>query len=330
MFQDINWTGASNLTYLPLFLIVGFLAIYLFKKRVAAVSMLVNSKNSFLISNYSRSKEFTKLACAIAALVVLFAVLLNPSTKKKAQIVEQMSRDVFVVLDTSRSMLSQDVKPSRLEFTKSKVRRFVNMLPKDRVGLVLFASDAYVQCPLTVDHSAFNMFLGQIDKDTVSGGSTSLASALQVCIDQCKKDNTQSKIVVIFTDGEDFSSDLLNVKKQAKDLDLKIFAVGVGTKEGATIPKYDIYGRLTGSQKDKKGNEVISKLNEGIISNLADEFDGTYVSMTESNSDLKKIVREIKKFDKQKVEDKSISSYESVYQYFALVALLLLLVGWLL
>jgi Ca-activated chloride channel homolog len=325
----INWLAISNIIYLPTVLVISALVYWLFKKRTVAVAKLVHSKNRFLLLNCSNTKELVKLLSVFVALVMLGIVLLNPSTKKGEHFVEQRCRDVFVVLDVSKSMLAEDVAPNRLEFTKDKIRTFLRMLPKDRVGLVLFAAGAFVQCPLTRDHSAFNMFLGQIDQDTVSGGSTSIASAVQVCIDQCKKENNQSKIIVIFTDGEDFSSDLLNVKRQAAEMDIKIFAVGIGTKEGSTIPQLDKYGRLVGNQKDRKGKEVVTRLNEGIIENLAQEFNGVYVPMTNNNSDLKKIVKAVKKFDAHKVEDKQLSAYKSIYPFLALVALICLIFAWL-
>lgn len=326
----ITFLDCSNIAYLPIFCFVIALQLYLFKKRNFVIKNLVNLKNRFLLVNYSPIRSLAKLFLSMFSILFLFFVLLNPAIKKAEQLVEQKCRDIFVVLDVSKSMLAQDIKPSRLEFAKGKIKHLLKLLPTDRFGLVLFASNSYVQCPLTRDHSAFNMFLDHIDKETVSGGATSLASAIQVCIDQCKRDTNQNKIIVIFTDGEDFSSDLLNVKKQAKDLDIKIFAMGIGTKEGASIPDYDMYGNLKGNLKDKSGKEVVSCLNEGIIENLAAEFSGTYVPLDKSNRDLKRIAKGIENFDKQKVEDKKLSAYDSIYPYFALASLICFAAGMLL
>src|SRR3990167_6914452 len=248
----VIWQGLNNFVYIPLFIIIAFIAAYYFKKKQLALKTLVDPENKFLLKNYSFFKEVAKLVLWLVALGAIFLIILDPSVFGSKNHVEPKSRDVFVVLDVSKSMLAQDIKPSRLQFIKKKIKDFLKLLPGDRFGLVLFASDAFVQCPLTRDCSAFNMFLDQVDTETVSGGSTSLASALKVCMEQSKKDNNHNKIIVVFTDGEDFSSDLLNVKKQlspehAKEKRVEgVFAVGVGTAEGAKIPLYDSYGQLIG------------------------------------------------------------------------------------
>src|SRR3990167_2864195 len=207
----VIWQGLNNFVYIPLFIIIAFIVTYYFKKKELALKTLVNPENKFLVKNYYYTKEIAKLFLWFIALGAIFIIILDPSVYGSKNLIEQKSRDVFIVLDVSKSMLAQDIKPSRLQFTKEKIKKFLKLLPGDRFGLVLFASDAFVQCPLTRDHSAFNMFLDQVDTDTVSGGSTSLASALKVCMEQSKKDNNQNKIIVIFTDGEDFSCDLFNV-----------------------------------------------------------------------------------------------------------------------
>ena len=329
----VIWQGLNNFVYIPLFIIIAFIAAYYFKKKQLALKILVDPENKFLLKNYSFFKEVAKLVLWLVALGAIFIIILNPSVYGSKNLVEQKSRDVFVVLDVSKSMLAQDIKPSRLQFTKEKIKKFLKLLPGDRFGLVLFASDSFVQCPLTRDYSAYNMFLDQVDTETVSGGSTSFASSLKVCMEQSKKDNNHNKIIVVFTDGEDFSSDLLNVKKQAQELQMYIFAVGVGTTEGAKIPLYDSYRQLIGYQKDKAGREVVTKLNEGIIQNLATEFNGMYVPLSQNNSDIKKIAAEIKKLKKQKTQDErdlSIFKTEGIYAIFALVALIALLIGWIL
>ena len=326
----MEFCSLSNLIYLPLFFITSVLRFLLYRKQSSFISS-VSSKNTGVLENYSKAKAITKLVLFNLALVALCLALLNPCVEGKESFVEQQCREIFFVLDVSKSMLAQDLKPSRLDLSKEKIKKLLTMLSKDRVSLVLFSSEAFVQCPLTRDHSAFKMFLDQADVKTVSGGSTNLSAALKTCIKQYEKhSNQQTPIIVVFTDGEDFSSDLISIKKKAQDLNVKIFTLGIGTAEGAKIPDSDIYGNFTGYLKDKQGNEVVTKLNEGIIKNLATEFGGEYVSISQNEADIKLISKKIKEFEQQKVEDKKIKNIETQYQYFSLFALICALLEWLL
>jgi Ca-activated chloride channel family protein len=250
---------------------------------------------------------------------------------KKEETVEQEGRDLFIALDISRSMLAPDCLPNRLMCAKSKIKKLLPMLSCERVGLILFSGSSIIQCPLTTDYGAFLMFLEAIDAETVSAGTTALDQAIAKAMDAfgLMKDK-KNKLLVIFTDGEDFSSNLAGIKQDAIKKGLHIFTVGVGTQEGAPIPLYDAYGKQIGHQLDDRGNVVITHLNEGILRSVAQDSGSIYLTLTTDDSDLRSLVRAVTSFEKEKIEDKKISMLEDQYHYFLLISLFCLLLEWIL
>jgi Ca-activated chloride channel family protein len=186
-----------------------------------------------------------------------------------------------------------------------------------------------MQCPLTTDYDAFMMFLDAIDVDTVSAGTTALDQAIKKAMEafgQMKE--RKNKLLVIFTDGEDFSSNLALVKREALAQGMHIFTVGVGTPEGAPIPVYDVYGNQVGHQKDDKGTIVITRLNEGILRSVAQDSGSIYVSVTADDSDIRSLVRAVNSFEKEKLEDKKIATMNDQYHYFLLISFICLVLEW--
>jgi len=332
-FLGVIWGTPKN-AWLFIFLIFSLvLLIYKFFKQKKIISFLVDQKHqkNFLL-NYSTPKKIAKIILLLFSLFFLILAALSPRWNKKEQTVEQSGRDIFIALDISRSMLAQDLKPNRLEFAKQKVKKLLDLVKTDRVGLILFSGSAYIQCPLTRDFSAFYMYLDQVDTESISSGTTSMDKAIKLALATFKNisTNKKDKILIILTDGEDFSSDLQGLKKEISDENLHIFSIGIGTKEGAPIPLYDDELKQIGHQLDQHNNVVISKLNEGILSALSAQSNGYYVSSTNENDDLEKILTKIEFFEKQKFNDKKISNYEEQYPYFILMSFICLLLEWIL
>ena len=273
---------------------------------------------------------FKMMLLGVASLF-LFVALLRPMWNKKEETVEQEGRDLFIALDISRSMLATDCNPNRLICAKNKIKKLLPMLSSERVGLILFSGSSIIQCPLTTDYGAFMMFLDAIDAETVASGTTALDQAIAKALEAfgAMKDK-KNKLLVIFTDGEDFSSNLTTIKRQAIQQGLHIFTVGVGTQEGAPIPLYDPYGKQIGHQLDDKGNVVITHLNEGILRSVAQDSGSIYLSATADDSDLRSLVHAVSSFEKEKIEDKKIAMLEDQYHYFLLVSFICLLLEWIL
>ena len=312
-------------------LVLGIISIiYRSYKLTFSVDQLAALKwHYILVPHYSRFKVFIKSFFLILGLCSLCIALLRPQWGTKEEVVEQMGRELFIGLDISRSMLASDIKPHRLAFAKSKIRRLIKLLEAERVGLLVFSGDALLQCPLTKDTAAFNLFLDAVDVETISSGTTALDQALLKIISifssmpVCK-----DKIVVMFTDGEDFSSNLREVKEQAQKVGIHIFTYGVGTEQGAPVPIINEQGQAVGHQKDQQGAVVISRLNEGILRTLSQESGGIYIAPTQDDDDLHALVQQVQKYEKQKFEDKEVSKKEERYYYFLAVTFICFLIEW--
>jgi Ca-activated chloride channel family protein len=329
-FLGIYWAGLNRLFLLPLFAITIFLFLKNYKKTKLVVSALVHSTNrKKIFLHFSPAKQSIKLLAYIAALFFLFIALLQPQWHKKEQVIQQEGRDLLILLDISRSMMAQDLKPNRLDFIKLKLRALLNKLKFERVGLILFSGSAFVQCPLTTDYSTFLMFLDQVDVESIASGTTAIDSALKKSISTYKQyPDHKNKLALLITDGEDFSLNLKTVKQQAKQENIKIFALGAATKDGAPIPKIDIHGKQIGHETDEKGGIAMSKLNEKLLRDLCKTLDGNYVGATYDDSDLDYIVRLINKFEKEKLGDKKLSLYEDQYPWFLGISWFLFALGW--
>lgn len=327
----VTW-GASQYTWVSVLVCIA-IGLYFYRQRsVRSVVQALGGKwNSLLIRNFNPTRQHLKLLFFAIGMVALFCALLRPQWGKRELIIKQEGRDILIALDISKSMLVQDCDPNRLEYAKKKIRLLLKQLESERVGLLLFSGTAFVQCPLTNDYSAFHMFLDHIDVETISSGSTALDAAVQEGIHLfASSPKGNNKLLLICTDGEDFSSNLAAVKKRADDEGVRIFTMGFGTTQGAPIPLYDSEGNQSGHQKDHRGKVVISKRNDGILHALATDLGGIYVAAELDGSDLKKIVNRVQRIEKGHFEDKKVHQMEDRYPWFVAVSLLAFLVEWIL
>lgn len=329
----IMWAGLSYAVTAPIFITLLFLRIFAVKKQQRAAARLEGKsyRSRFLI-NFSLARITIKAILIIIGLVCLFLALMRPQWGETQEIIEQEGRDLFIALDISKSMLAPDMPPSRLVFAKKKIKELVERLSCERVGLILFSGTAWIQCPLTVDYQAFFMFLDQIDVETVSSGTTSLDNAVMQALNAFKSvKDRKNKLLVIVTDGEDFSSSLSTIKQDAIAQGMHIFAMGVGTLEGAPIPIFDVYGNPQGHQKNQQGSVVISKLNEPLLQSICHDSGGTYVrAVAGSDTDVTTIVNSVSAFEKERFEDKHAPVLEERYHYFVAAAFVCFLLEWLL
>ncbi len=331
-FFGIIWLAPENKIYFLLFFALLALLCYRGKRSyhlIRHLGKLVQGKK--FLKNTSITKITIKSLLTAIALFFIFLALLKPSWNKKEETLIQEGRDLFIALDISRSMLAQDVLPNRLTHAKNMIRALVNALPADRIGLILFSGSSFVQCPLTRDRSAFFMYLDHIDIDTIASGSTAIDKAIDQALHAFKESGTQkNKLLLLFTDGEDFSSNLAALKQEAQNQGATIFTIGVGTPQGAPIPMFDVRGNPAGHLKDAKGTVVITALNEGILQTLAHDVGGIYVHAQKGQKNLEQLVQLIEKREKEKIEEKKSAQYEQQYPFFLSVSLILLVIEWLL
>jgi len=321
---------SSKLILLPFVALAIFFLIKNYKKTKIFVSAIAHEKHiNNILLNFSFIKQVIKLIANITAIVFLFLAILQPQWHKKEHTIEQEGRDLLIMLDISRSMLAQDLKPNRLEFIKLKIKALLQKLTVERVGLILFSGSAFVQCPLTTDYATFLMFLDQVNVENIASGTTAIDAAIRKAIETYRQhQNHKNKLALLVTDGEDFSLNLQSIKQQAKQENIKIFALGAATEQGAPIPKVDSYGKQVGHETNEKGNVVLSKLNEGLLQGICSELNGRYVRATYDDSDLDYIVGLVAKFEKEKFGDKRLSLYEDQYPWFLGVSWFMLAFGW--
>ncbi len=330
IWAGVTWASAEYFLILGIVLCaVGFLLLHRFTKRNRSVAILSDASSSRTVAGWRR--HLAKLGFVFLAVTSIAFALLRPQWGQIEEDVPQRGREVLIALDVSRSMLAGDCLPDRLSCAKQKIKQLLSQLTCERVGLILFAGAAFVQCPLTADFGAFSMFLDQVDSQAISSGSTSLDQAIRVALDQFSdRQERKSKLLVIMTDGEDFSSDLHRYKAEAIAQGMHIFTMGFGTAEGAPIPLFDARGNQVGHQRDGKGAVVISRLNEGILSTLSEDVGGSYVRLAQDATDVNHIVSQLVSFEKEDLGREVQPQMEDRYHWFLFVALISCAVEWLL
>jgi len=327
----ITWAAAENLFLLPVIIILLIFVVWRAWRSIRIQKILASEQwRHILLPHTSRIRTIIKAILLSLGLLTLFLALLRPAADKKEITVAQEGRDLFIALDVSRSMLATDCDPNRLMVAKTKIRRLISFLGCERVGLILFSGSALVQCPLTTDYPAFFMFLDQVDAETISSGTTVLDQAIRKALDSfASTPEKKTKLLVLFTDGEDFSSNLAGAKQKAIAAGMHIFTFGVGTSEGAPIPLYNDNGVQVGHHLDKHGKVVISRLNEGILHTLSHDSGGIYLHCIHDDSDLKKLVHTLETFEKEKFDDKKMESLQERYPYFLLISFICFALEWL-
>lgn len=328
--HEIHWASLHNWWYLFFALLAALLLAVKYKKQRLAHMYLIGKHYEFL-RNSAPKKQFLKSCLMVVGVIFLCLALLRPQWNKSEETILQEGRDLYVALDISRSMLATDCNPNRLIFAKEKIKKLIQHLSCERIGLILFSGSAFVQCPLTSDYSAFNLYLDAVDAELISSGTTALDQAIMQALTSFEAvPERKNKLLVLFTDGEDFSHNLHDVKQQAADAHLSIFTIGVGTPEGAPVPLFDVNGKLIGHQKDKHGGVVISHLNEGILSSLSQDAGGTYIRATSNDDDIMMFIKKVQFFEKEQLAERKHSRYEDQYHYFLLVSFICFALEWLL
>lgn len=249
----------------------------------------------------------------------------NPQIGTKYEEVKRDGFELMICLDVSNSMLAEDLTPNRLERAKQAISRLVDRLKNDKIGIVVFAGEAYIQLPMTVDHSAAKLFLRSIDTDIVPTQGTAIGKAIELAMGSFSTSSKSNKSIIVITDGENHEDDALKQASAATELGIKVHTIGIGSVDGAPIPTY-VRGQKLGYRKDREGNTVVTKLNETMLQQVAAAGEGTYVRANNSRTGLDVLMDELEGMQREEFESKMFTSYEDRFQYFIAVALLLLLI----
>ena len=272
----------------------------------------------------SDTKPLMKFILLTLAYISLVIALVDPRIGSKLEKVKREGIDVYIALDVSNSMLAEDIKPNRLERAKMAIANLIDKLDGDRIGLIVFAGNAYKQLPLTTDYGAAKLFLSAIDNRIVPAQGTAIGEAINLAANSFDNDKHNRAIIVI-TDGENHEDDPVGAAKAAAAKGIKVFTIGMGLPEGAPIPIKDKYGHRSGFKKDKKGNTVITKLNEDMLRQIAAAGDGSYARANNVSVGLSKIYNDINKIQKKEIETRQFTDYEDRFQIYIALALFFLI-----
>jgi len=270
------------------------------------------------------SKHQIKFILFALAYTFLVLALANLQLGRKFEKVKRQGVDLMIAIDISESMLANDLKPNRLAQAKQFVSHLIDELSGDRVGLIIFAGNAYLQVPLTTDYVAVKSLLKTIDTDLAPTQGTAIGAAIRLADEAFEEGQTKYKALLIISDGENHEGDALEAAREAAEKGMLILTVGVGSPEGSPIPIYR-GGRPTSERKrDRNGSIVFSKLNEPMLQQIAATGGGNYFRLTQGSSDVKAVVRELESMEQKDIEERMITDYEHKYQWFLAIAILLL------
>lgn len=295
-----------------------FIAGFLFglKRRKKALLSFAGSENmKKLTGSFSYDKKVFKFLFLLVALFFLILAAAGPQWGKELQEISRKGIDVVVALDVSKSMLAQDIQPSRLDKAKREIDTFLDKLEGDRVGLVYFAGSSFVQCPLTLDYGAIKMFLDLADPNANPFPGTDIAEAIEDSIKVFETSGKRSKVIILMTDGETHTSNTDEAVKKAADKRIIIFTVGYGGGTAVPIPMRDENGSVIGYKRDEEGNPVMSSLNLQLLSDIAEKTGGEYFASSTEESELDKIANRIDSMEKAKFTSKMGTKYKDRYQY---------------
>ena len=283
-----------------------------------------------LTDSASPSKRFWRFAVFLGAIAFLTLGLANPQIGTRLEEVKQEGVDLFVALDVSASMKAEDIKPNRLEKAKLEIRNLIGRLSGDRIGMIVFAGDAFTQFPLTTDYSAANLFLDVVDVDAVPVPGTNIGAAISRSMESFDMKEQTTKVIVVITDGESTEGDTFESAEEAAKRGILLYTIGLGSPGGAPIPVYDAAGRQSDFKRDRVGNVVVSKLDEVSLERIASTGNGRYFRGTTAQDELEEIYKAINTLQKKEFGVKQFTDYEDRFQYFLAVAFALLCVEFIL
>ena len=275
---------------------------------------------SLSISN-NKKINFLKIFFITTGTVLICTSLLSPQKLIEEKEVERKGNSIYILMDISRSMLTKDIYPNRIERAKTVAKNIILNLKGDKVGIIPFSDSAYIQMPLTDDYKIAENFINVIDTNLLSGGGTNIFEGLSIANKSFEETETENKIVLVISDGGDTDDKTLNfIKKNG----LKAYSVGIGTEKGSVIPD----NQKSGFIKDEKGNIVVSSLNSKFLKEMSKISNGKYFEVNNLSDNTKEFIFDMETLDKSKIKDEKISIYEKYFQWFLGIGLLFILIGY--
>ncbi|MEW6555795.1 MAG: VWA domain-containing protein [Elusimicrobiota bacterium] len=273
----------------------------------------------------SRIIELKKVLKVIGLFFLLFA-LTGPKFGAKLVKIKKYGVDVIIAIDVSKSMLANDIQPNRLEKAKLELRSLIDKLSGNRLGIIAFAGKPFLQCPLTLDTASCKIFMNSLTTELIPVPGTAIGEAIDLAVKNFVKEERKYKALVILTDGEDHESDPVASALAAKKEGIKIFTIGFGTTRGELIPERDETGNVVGYRKNKKGETIMTKLDEAALQKIAYQTDGKYYQATDGEIEVTRIADDISDMETKQLKAQKFERYEDKFYYFVAIGLFLLLV----
>jgi Ca-activated chloride channel family protein len=304
--------GTTELIFIALFV----LAYGLYLMRMVKISKVI--KTGFQAITF---KALLRFVYFLLLIVALLGPLFGSATKE----VQAVGKDIYIAVDLSQSMNARDVPPTRLEKVKYELKNIIEAFSSDRIGLIIFSSEAFVQCPLTYDQSALTLFIETLHTGLVPNTSTDLGPPLRMALNKITAEDAQaaqqkSKIIILISDGEDFGSETSSIAEDIKENGIRLFTLGVGTEEGSNIIVRGI------PKTDRQGNQVVTKLDPAALKNLATLTGGKYFEISDDTNDTERLISTISNIEGELKDSRQVETSANKYVYFLALAVLLFIV----
>ena len=306
------------LLLIPFFFLVFALVLRLRQKRIRRFGdeNLVRQ----LMPSYAKGKAWVRLTLFALGFFFFVIGLSRPQIGAKLKEHETKGAEIMIVLDVSNSMLAEDYSPNRLDRAKLAIARLVDKLRDDRIGLIVFAGNSFVQLPITTDYVSAKMFLNSISTESVPVQGTAIGEAINTAMRSFSAQSEKSRAIIVITDGENHEDDPVAAAGQAAEMGVRVFTIGVGSPEGKPIP---MDGELL---KDKEGNIVVTRLDEGVLKEVANAGKGVYVRAGNSEFGLNPIIDDIRRMEDEKYSSIVFEEYDEQFMYFLAMALFFLVI----
>lgn len=314
----MNWL--YSLSGLEISFLVLFILFYLlYLARVISIARKLSTPYASV---------FVKLAVRSIYFTLFIVALLGPSFGESKREVKSVGKDIFLLVDLSQSMNAHDVQPTRLEKVKYELKNIVEAFNSDRIGIIIFSSEAFMQAPLTFDQNALNLFIETLNSSLVPHGGTNFAPPLRMALEKLNEEESpvtrqKSKIIILISDGEDFGEESLKVAQEIDEQGIKLFTLGVGTESGSRIRVNGVF------KKDNEGNDVITKLDSKGLRKFATETGGQYFEISDTRNDVSRLINTINNIEGELRDTRQIDVSANRYYYFLGLALILLVIDFL-
>lgn len=314
----MEFGSLNNLVFFIFPVLLLFIYIFGMKKRTRILKYLQLNDNSV--------RTILKGIFLVLGTIFVCFALLSPQKQIENEEIKVKGMNIYAIIDTSRSMMTEDVYPNRLEMAKKVLGNIIKSLKGDRIGFIPFSDSAYMQMPLTDDYSITKNYINALDTNLISGGGTQLYQALELAERSFKENGSKNKTVLILSDGGDFDQKSLDFIKKNH---ITVYAVGIGTNSGSIIPEYK-NGKKIGFIKDQSGSAVVSNLNSKFLQQLTSESGGKYYEVNNLKDTTNSFSNDIAQLERNNNRIENVKNYKKYYQIPLFIAILLILLGYLL